>query len=201
MALRWSQVSVVQAEIFVDRYPLRSGRRKRTKESTAAVRHLCLDLDTDREARLLSLRVSDSLPTPITFISTLPGIPRDLWRVESFPIEPQGSALNMLAIGIRSDPTCTDCNRVLLRPRILNCKYDPAYPVTVKYHGDSTWNSDAFRLDILAEMPSFRLAHSERERIPLTPQIPNMIGRGFCMSLAAERMRETRAKAGFAPGR
>jgi hypothetical protein len=35
-------------------------------------------------------------------------------------------------------------------PGFLNCKYDPAYPVTVEYPGDSTWNSDDFRLDILA---------------------------------------------------
>jgi hypothetical protein len=32
----------------------------------------------------------------------------------------------------------------------VNCKYDPVYPVTVEYPGDSTWNSDDFRLDILA---------------------------------------------------
>ena len=150
MASRWSQVSVTRAEIYVDRNPLRSGRHKRTKESTAAVRHLCLDLDTDRDARLTALRASDALPTPITFISTFPGIPRGLWRVDGFPIGPQGSALNLLAIGIGSDPACTDCNRVLRLPGFLNCKYDPAYPVTVEYPGDSTWNSDDFRLDILA---------------------------------------------------
>jgi hypothetical protein len=55
MASRSSQVSVTQAEIYADRNPLRSGRRKRTKKSTAAVRHLRLDLDTDREARLTAL--------------------------------------------------------------------------------------------------------------------------------------------------
>ena len=35
-------------------------------------------------------------------------------------------------------------------PGFLNCKYDPAYPVTVEYPGDSTWNCNDFRLDILA---------------------------------------------------
>ena len=39
---------------------------------------------------------------------------------------------------------------MLRLPGFLNCKYDPAYPVTVEYPGDSTWNSDDFRLDILA---------------------------------------------------
>ena len=113
MASRSSQVRVTQAEIYADRNPLRSGRRKRTKESTAAVRHLRLDLDTDREARLTALRVSDALPTPITFISPLRGRPTDQWRVEGFLTEPQVAALKPLAIAIGSDATSADCNRVL----------------------------------------------------------------------------------------
>ena len=60
------------------------------------------------------------------------------------------SVFFLLAITFGGDPACTDCNRVLRLPGFLNCKYDPAYPVTVEYPGDSTWNSDDFRLDILA---------------------------------------------------
>ena len=33
---------------------------------------------------------------------------------------------------------------------VANCKNDPAYHVTVEYRGDSTWDSDDFRLDILS---------------------------------------------------
>ena len=73
-----------------------------------------------------------------------------LWRVEGFTFEQQESALKLLAITFGGDPACTDCNRVLRLPGFLNRKYDPAYPVTVEYPSDSTWNSDDFRLDILA---------------------------------------------------
>jgi len=73
-----------------------------------------------------------------------------LWRVDGFTLEQQESALKLLAITFGGDPACTDCNRVLRLPGFLNCKYDPAYAVTVEYPGDSTWNSDDFRLDILA---------------------------------------------------
>jgi DNA primase RepB-like protein len=146
----WSRVSVTRTEIYLDRNPLRSGRHRRTREGPDAARHLCMDLDTDRDVRLTALRASDALPTPITFISTFLGIPKGLWRVDGCPIGPQKSALNLLAIGIGSDPTRTDCNRVLRLPGFLNCKYDPAYPVTIEYPGDSTWNFDDFRLDILA---------------------------------------------------
>jgi hypothetical protein len=42
------------ANIYVAANPLRSGSRRRTKESIAAVRHLYVDIDTDGEARLCS---------------------------------------------------------------------------------------------------------------------------------------------------
>ena len=140
----------IGANIYVAANPLHSGSRKRTKESIAAVRHLYLDLDTDGEARLTSLRASDAVPPPNAILSTSLGKYQILWRVDGFTLEQQESALKLLAITFGGDPACTDCNRVLRLPGFLNCKYDPAYPVTVEYPGDSTWNSDDFQLDILA---------------------------------------------------
>ena len=138
------------ANIYVAANPLRSDSRKRTKECIAGVRHLYLDLDTDGEARLTSLRASDAVPPPNAVLSTSLGKYQILWRVDGFTLEQQESALKLLAVTFGGDPACTDCNRVLRLPGFLNCKYDPAYPVTVEYPGDSTWNSDDFRLDILA---------------------------------------------------
>ena len=120
------------------------------KRASPGVRHLYLDLDTDGEARLASLRTSDAVPTPNAIVSTSLGKYQILWRVDGFTLEQQESALKLLAVTFGGDPACTDCNRVLRLPGFLNCKYDPAYPVTVEYPGDSNWNSDDFRLDILA---------------------------------------------------
>src|ERR1039457_7637920 len=136
--------------IYVAANPLRPDSRKRTKECIATVRHLYLDLDTDGEARLASLRASDAVPTPNPLGSQSLGKYQILWRVDGVTPEQQESALKLLAVTFGGDPACTDCNRVLRLPGFLNCKYDPAYPVTVEYPGDSTWNSDDFRLDILA---------------------------------------------------
>src|SRR6202051_4817751 len=138
------------ANVYVAANPLRSDSRKRTKECIVAVRHLYLDLDTDGEARLTSLRASDAVPPPNAVLSTSLGKYQILWRVDGFTLEQQESALKLLAITFGGDPACTDCNRVLRLPGFLNSKYDPAYAVTVEYPGDSTWNSDDFRLDILA---------------------------------------------------
>jgi len=140
----------IGANIYVAANPVRADSRKRTKESIAAVRHLYLDLDTDGEARLSALRASDAAPTPNAIVSTSLDKYQVLWRVDGFTLEQQESALKLLAVTFGGDPACTDCNRVLRLPGFLNCKYDPAYPVTVEYPGDSTWNVDDFRLDILA---------------------------------------------------
>jgi hypothetical protein len=138
------------ANVYVAANPLRADSRRRTKECIASVRHLYLDLDTDGEDRLASLQASDAVPPPNVVLSTSLGRYEILWRVDGFTLEQQESALKLLAITFGGDPACTDCNRVLRLPGFLNCKYDPAYPVTVEYPGDSTWNSDDFRLDILA---------------------------------------------------
>ena len=140
----------IGANIYVAANPLRSGSRKRTKECIAAIRHLYLDLDTDGEARLASLRASDAVPPPNAVLSTSSGKYQVLWRVDGFTFEQQESALKLLAITFGCDPACTDCNRVLRLPGFLNCKYDPPYRITVEYPGDSTWNVDDFRLDIPA---------------------------------------------------
>ncbi len=116
----------IGANIYVAANPLRSGSRKRTKECIAAVRHLYLDLDTDGEARLTSLRASDAVPPPNAVLSTSLGKYQILWRVDGFTLEQQESALKLLAITFGGDPACTDCNRVLRLPGFLNCKYDPA---------------------------------------------------------------------------
>ena len=138
------------ANVYVAANPLRSDSRRRTKECIVAVRHLYLDLDTDGEARLTSLRASDAVPPPNVVLSTSLSKYQLLWRVDGFTLEQQESALKLLAVTFGGDPACTDCNRVLRLPGFLNCKYDPAYPVMVEYPGDSTWNSDDFQLDILA---------------------------------------------------
>jgi hypothetical protein len=138
------------ANVYVAVNPLRPDSRKRTKECIASIRHLYLDLDTDGETRLTSLRASDAVPPPNAVLSTSLGKYQILWRVDGFTLEQQEIALKLLAVTFGGDPACTDCNRVLRLPGFLNYKYDPAYSVTVEYPGDSSWNSDDFRLDILS---------------------------------------------------
>ena len=132
--------------VYVAANPLRSGSRKRTKESIAEIRHLYLDIDTDGDARLASLRTSEIVPSPTTTISTLPGKYQALWQVEGFDYALQESTLKQLACALGGDSACTDCNRVLRVPGFENRKYVPAHPVTVEYLTTSAYGPSDFQL-------------------------------------------------------
>jgi len=136
------------ANIYVAANPLRSGSRKRTKGSIASVRHLYIDIDTDGDARLASLRASDTVPAPTAILSTSQGKYQVLWKVDGFDFERQETMLKLLASTFGADPACTDCNRVLRIPGFRNCKYDPPHMVTVEYPCDTRWNPNDFKLDI-----------------------------------------------------
>ena len=137
------------ANIYVAANPLRTGSRKRTKESIASIRHLYIDIDLDGDARLAALRTSDVVPMPTAILSTSLGKYQVLWRVDGFDFARQEQALKLLAIAFGGDPACTDCNRVLRLPGFLNRKYDPAVSCHVsQYPCDAIWNPGDFRLDL-----------------------------------------------------
>jgi len=136
------------ANVYVAANPLRSGSRRRTKESIAAIRHLYIDIDTDGDTRLAALRVSETVPPPTAILSTSPCKYQLLWRVDGFDFARQEQTLKLLAIAFGGDPACTDCNRVLRIPGFLNRKYNPACRVTVEYPDDSVWIPDDFLLDV-----------------------------------------------------
>ena len=132
--MRWlAHENANGANIYVAANPLRAGSRKRTKENIASVRHLYIDIDTDGDARLASLRTSEAVPTPTAILSTSPVKYQVLWRIEGFDFDTQECTLKQLAIAFGGDPACTDRNQVLRVPGFFNRKYDPAHCVTVEY--------------------------------------------------------------------
>jgi len=146
------------ANIYVAANPLRSGSRKRTKESIASIRHVYLDIDEDGDARLATLRASDAVPPASAILSTSPGKYQVFWRVEGFNFEHQEIALKQLAIAFGGDSACTDCNRVLRIPGFVNRKYSPAHTVTVEYPSDAIVHPSDFRLpdDLPVAAPPLR---------------------------------------------
>jgi hypothetical protein len=135
------------ANVYVAANPLRSGSRKRTKESIAEVRHLYIDIDVDGDTRVATLRASNEVPASTAIIATSQGKYQVLWRVEGFDFADQESTLKRLTIAFGGDPACTDCNRVIRVPGFHNRKYLPAHPVSVEYVSDSIYSPSDFQLD------------------------------------------------------
>jgi hypothetical protein len=154
------------ANIYIGANPLWSGSRRRTKDNIACVRHLYLDIDMDGDARLGTLRASDSVPTPTAILSTSPGKYQVLWQVDGFDFELQEHTLKMLSIAFGGDPACTDCNRVLRIPGFLNWKYDPAHRIEVIYPCDELCAPDDFRLNPLAVSAMHSTLPKTSRRLP-----------------------------------
>src|SRR5258708_4750820 len=114
----------IGANVYVAANPLRSGSRKRTKESVATIRHLYLDIDEEGQARLAALRVSDLVPSPTAILRTSPGKYQVLWHVEGFDFKRQRSTLKLLSFAFGRDRPCPDWNRVPRGPGSINCKAD-----------------------------------------------------------------------------
>ena len=145
--MRWlAHENASGVNVYVAANPLRSGSRKRTKECIAEVRHLYLDIDSDGDARIASLKASDMVPEPNAIVATSPGKYQVLWSVEDFDFTMQELMLKQLASAFGGDAACTDCNRVLRIPGFHNAKYTPAHPVTVEYLAGSVAKPEDFRL-------------------------------------------------------
>ena len=154
------------ANIYVAANPLRSGSRKRTKESIASIRHVYLDIDEEGDARLATLRASDAVPPASSILSTSPNKYQVFWLVEGFDFEQQELTLKRLAIAFGGDPACTDCNRVLRIPGFLNRKYSPAHSVTVEYGPLQPWEPTDFQLDGLADVAELSRGYGPRKSVP-----------------------------------
>jgi hypothetical protein len=136
-----------RSNVYVAANPLRTGSRRRTKESIAEVRHLYIDIDVEGEERIATLQATDAVPVPTVKLSTSPGKFQALWKVEGFDFDQQENTLKLLAIAFGGDSACTDRNRVLRVPGFRNCKYDPAHSVTVDYPTDSIYRPEDFKLN------------------------------------------------------
>jgi hypothetical protein len=153
--IRWlAHENMNGTNVYVAANPLLPGSRKRTKECVASVRHLYLDIDTDGDARISSIRESDWVPTPSAVVQTSHGKYQMLWRVDGFDGDLQETTLKQLAAAFGGDSACTDRNRVLRIPGFLNCKYDPPHIVTAEYPSDAFSTPEDFRLASAASFPA-----------------------------------------------
>lgn len=139
------------ANIYFSINPLSFGAKRRTKSAVATAKGLYLDLDSDGDHRLATLRGSNAVPPPAAVIRTSIGKYQVIWRVKGLTISEQEAKLKALAEQFGGDRACTDCARVFRLPGFLNRKYSPALRVTVEMQATQLehWPSD-FGLELTA---------------------------------------------------
>ena len=137
------------ANIYFSINPLSFGAKKRTKSAVAAAKGLYLDLDSDGDRRLATLRESNTVPPPTAVIHTSMGKYQVIWRVKGFTIPEQEAMLKGLAETFGGDRACTDCARVFRLPGFFNRKYAPAFPVTSEMQAiQLEYSPSDFRLEL-----------------------------------------------------
>jgi hypothetical protein len=137
------------ANIYFSINPLSFGAKRRTKSAIASAKGLYLDLDSDGDRRLATLRGSNAVPPPAAVIHTSMSKHQVIWRVKEFAIPEQERMLKGLAETFGGDRACTDCARVFRLPGFFNRKYSPAYPVTVEMQATQLEHSPSdFRLEL-----------------------------------------------------
>jgi hypothetical protein len=187
MASRRFLVVVSAAKIYVTANPLRSDRRKRTKDSIAKVRHLYLDFDNDGEARLTSLPSSDAVPTPTAILSTSLGKYQILCRIDRFTFERQGAPSNCLRLPSAEIPpawtaTGSSARRDSGIARTIRHIPSPSSTLAIRLRIQVT-----FRWIFRRQMRCLCPMQSHCESTPASTPIPNTMGRGSCTNLPTEK--------------
>jgi len=137
--------------------PLVASATRRTKDAVADAKGLYLDLDSDGDAKLATIRCSENIPEPSAVIQTSTGKYQVLWRVHGFSIPEQEAILKVLAEAFGGDRACTDCARVFRLPGFFNRKYAPAPLVTV----ENACNQPVYcPADFRIEMPAIETLES-----------------------------------------
>jgi hypothetical protein len=137
------------ANIYFSINSLVFGATERTKSAVASAKGLYLDLDSDGDRKLASVRESTTVPPPSAVIHTSAGKYQVIWRVKGFRIAGQEAALKALAEAFGGDRACTDCARMFRLPGFFNRKYTPAFPVTSEMGAiQSEYSPRDFRLEL-----------------------------------------------------
>jgi hypothetical protein len=119
--------------VFVSVNAITAGRRTRTRDSVAAVRHVFLDADQDAGRVLDAIATRPDLPPPSYVVRSSKGRAHVMWRVEGFAIRSAEALQKHLARELDTDLAATSAAQLTRMPGFFNHKYEPAQLVGVGY--------------------------------------------------------------------
>lgn len=131
---RWLRaMNAHEFNVFVSVNAIASGRRSRTRDAIAAVRHVFLDADDDAASVLCRMKARADLPDPSYILHSSPNHVHILWRVEALDHTWVERLQRQLARELGTDPAATPVTQNTRLPGFFNHKRAQPHLVTVDY--------------------------------------------------------------------
>lgn len=131
---RWLRAMNAQMfNVFVSVNAITAGRRSRTRDAIATIRHVFLDADHDGSAVLARVRARSDLPEPSYVLHSSPNHVHIFWRVVGFEQASVERLQKHLARELQTDSAATPVTQNTRLPGFFNHKRAEPYLVTVDY--------------------------------------------------------------------
>lgn len=119
--------------VYVGVNAIGHGRRSRTRDAIAAVRHVFIEADHDGSVVLGTIRSRSDLPPPSYILHSSPNRVHVFWRVEGFEPYRVERLQRLLASQLGTDPAATPVTQTTRLPGFRNRKYAEPHLVSVDY--------------------------------------------------------------------
>jgi hypothetical protein len=119
--------------VYVSVNAVAAGRRTRTRDAMASVRHVFLEADRDGHAVLARVDARTDLPPPSYVLHSSPGRVHVFWRVKGFDGAYVERLQKQLANELDTDLAATPITQTTRLPGFFNHKYQQPHLVTIEY--------------------------------------------------------------------
>jgi hypothetical protein len=154
--LRWN--NLMRWDLYLSVNAIEPGRRARTRDAVAAIRHVFLDADHDGAQVLAALASRRDVPPPSYVVHSSPSRMHVLWRASGFTRDAVEALQKRLARELGTDPAATPCTQTTRLPGFVSHKRPIPYLVTIDYR-------DVVRVSTPADFP--------RPSPVATPSVPH----------------------------
>ncbi len=147
--------------IYISVNAIARGRRSRTRDAIAAIRHVFLEIDCDAKIVLRKLTDRADLPAPSYVLRSSRDRAHVFWRVHGFTHDHVEVLQRQLALELGADPAATPCTQTTRLPGFRNHKYPAAPLVTIEYRDTATIREPAdfpqpeLRQNLVKAAPAF----------------------------------------------
>jgi hypothetical protein len=131
--------------VYVSVNAVAVGKRARTRDSMASIRHVFLEADDDGDGVLARVHSRSDLPPPSYVLHSSPGRVHLFWRARGFEGSYVEHLQKQLASELNTDPAATPITQMTRLPGFLNHKRQQPYLVAVEYrHVDQRFGPEDF---------------------------------------------------------